>query len=334
MSKPTADYATTVEAETGDVMRPTVGSLFTGIGGLDLGLERAGWEIVWQSEIKPTAVKVLGHHWPHVPNLGDITTIDWSTVERPTLIAGGFPCPDLSHAHTNSTNGARKGLDGPQSSLWRQFDRAVEALEPEWVIVENVDTWRSWVPTVRADLFRHGYASLPVELSAGSFGAPHRRPRHFVVAHAHGDGEPLLAINAEVVKLRPIPRSDSGHWRDTPSRTVLLDDGISERMGQNDLYGNAVVPQVAEWIGSRIMTEVRPMNIYSVSGPDGWRHLLRADTMLDMTTVCGQDTRRGAWVTHHARPSCPDCIGAHNVASPESDERARNDSFANNESTS
>lgn len=79
----------------------TVGSLFSGIGGIDLGLERAGWTVIWQSEIKPTAIPVLARHWPDVPNLGDVTTIDWSTVVRPTLLCGGFPCQDLSHAHTN-----------------------------------------------------------------------------------------------------------------------------------------------------------------------------------------------------------------------------------------
>lgn len=234
----------------------TFGSLFSGIGGIDLGLERAEWNCVWQSEIKPLAVSVLERHWPHVPNLGDITTIDWSTVVRPRLIAGGFPCQDLSHAHTSSVNGARAGLDGPQSSHWRYFAQAVESLEPEWVIVENVDTWRSWVPAVRADLSRLGYASLPLELSAGSFGAPHRRPRHFVVAHAHSDSQPLLAIHAEVAQLRPIPRSDSRYWWQPPSRTVLLDDGVSERMGLNDLYGNAVVPQVAEWLGAQIAAQI------------------------------------------------------------------------------
>ena len=72
-----------------------VGSLFSGIGGLELGLERAGMTTIWQSEIDPFASRVLARHWPTVPNLGDITTIDWSTVESPDLICGGFPCQDI-----------------------------------------------------------------------------------------------------------------------------------------------------------------------------------------------------------------------------------------------
>jgi len=67
----------------------TVGSLCSGIGGLDLGLERAGMRVIWQSEVDPYACRVLAKHWPDVPNLGDVTTIDWSTVERPDVICGG-----------------------------------------------------------------------------------------------------------------------------------------------------------------------------------------------------------------------------------------------------
>lgn len=236
----------------------TCGSLFSGIGGLDLGLERAGMSVIWQSEIKPHAAAVLARHWPNVPNLGDIRTVEWSTVERPTVLCGGFPCQDLSHAHTASANGARAGLDGPASGLWRYFAQAVEQLEPEWVIVENVETWRSWVPDVRADLARHGYASVPIQLSAGSFGAPHIRPRCFVVAHANGDSEPLLAIYEEVAALRPVSRRDSRDWRNAPSRHLLLDDGLPDRVGQNDAYGNAVVPPVAEWLGRQIIAASVP----------------------------------------------------------------------------
>ena len=72
------------------------GSLFSGIGGIDLGLERAVMTCAWQSEIESDcAFRVLAKHWPHVPNLGDVTTIDWNTVERPDLICGGYPCQPL-----------------------------------------------------------------------------------------------------------------------------------------------------------------------------------------------------------------------------------------------
>ena len=70
----------------------TVGSLFSGIGGLDLGLERAGHRILWHSEIDEYACRVLKKHWPHVPNIGDVKKVNWSEVPHVDIIAGGSPC--------------------------------------------------------------------------------------------------------------------------------------------------------------------------------------------------------------------------------------------------
>jgi len=78
--------------------RPTFGSLFAGIGGIDLGLERAGWECRFQVEWDAYCSRVLAKHWPDVPRYGDITTVDWSSVERVDLLAGGFPCQPVSLA--------------------------------------------------------------------------------------------------------------------------------------------------------------------------------------------------------------------------------------------
>jgi DNA (cytosine-5)-methyltransferase 1 len=229
------------------MMEYTFGSLFSGIGGLDLGFERAGWKCLWQSEIKPDAVRVLEAHWPDL-NRGDVRLLNSDTLARPTLILGGFPCQNLSHANVVTRN----GLAGQHSGLWAEFLRVIGGCLPRWVVIENVDTWRTWVPSVRAGLARFGYASLPVELSAGSFGAPHRRPRVFVVAHANGDSEPLLSIHAKVGKLRPISGPSSRDWGNSSPRNLPLDDGFPRRVAQNDLYGNAVVPAVAEWLGRTI----------------------------------------------------------------------------------
>jgi DNA (cytosine-5)-methyltransferase 1 len=231
-----------------------VGSLFSGIGGLDLGLERAGMTTIWQSEIGPFACRVLARHWPHVPNLGDVTTIDWSTVERPDLICGGFPCQDISSAHTVGPN-SRSGLEGPKSGLWRQFSRCVAALRPRWVLVENVASgWTRWVPGVRGSLDSLGYASVPVEVSARAFGAPHLRRRILVVAHPYGDSEPLGAIYGEAQVLPSAPIR-SGYWRADLPGVLRVDDGVPRRMDRRRALGNAVVPQMAEWIG-RIIVEV------------------------------------------------------------------------------
>lgn len=76
----------------------TVGSLFSGIEGLGLGLERAGMELRWHSEVDPFCIAVHEKHWPGMPNLGDVTKVDWSDVERVDVVCGGYPCPAFSQA--------------------------------------------------------------------------------------------------------------------------------------------------------------------------------------------------------------------------------------------
>ena len=228
-------------------------SLFAGIGGLELGLERAGMTTVGQVEINPYCRRVLAKHWPEVPQHDDVRTAPqwWAARPRPAvdLVCGGFPCQDISNAHTNGT---REALDGAKSGLWSAYRDLVEQLEPRWVVVENVSAWERWVPGVRGQLHELGYASVPVQVSAGSLGAPHKRPRVLVVAHAHGEGEPLRAIHAQVAGLRPVPRG-GGDWREPFAGAVRVADGVSGRMDRLRALGNAVVPQLGEFIGRLIV---------------------------------------------------------------------------------
>jgi DNA (cytosine-5)-methyltransferase 1 len=110
------------------------GSLFSGYSGLDLAVDAFfGSETVWVSDIDPGACKILAHHWPDLPNLGDITRIDWQQVEPVDILTGGFPCQDLSHA------GKRAGLKpGTRSGLWSHMAYAIQQLRPRYVIAENV----------------------------------------------------------------------------------------------------------------------------------------------------------------------------------------------------
>ena len=98
----------------------TYGSLFSGIGGMDLGLDRAGMRCLWQVEIDSHARSVLSRHWPEVPKYTDVRTFpDGEQIEKPVIIAGGFPCQDLS------LFGKRAGLAGDRSGLWGEFARIV-----------------------------------------------------------------------------------------------------------------------------------------------------------------------------------------------------------------
>jgi len=183
-----------------------IGELFAGYGGLGQGVQTViGGEIAWFSEFDDAPSKILAHHFPGVPNHGDITKIDWSTVEPVDVLTGGFPCQDVSLA------GARRGLrEGTRSGLWSYFAEAIDALKPELVVIENVrgllsaeatspmepDPWDlgngTDGPTLRAigavlgNLSELGYDAQWVGVRAADAGAPHGRFRVFIVAHPDG----------------------------------------------------------------------------------------------------------------------------------------------------
>jgi DNA (cytosine-5)-methyltransferase 1 len=161
------------------VKQLTVGSLFSGIGGIDLGLERAGMRVLWQSEIDPYASRVLKKHWPEVPNHGDIAQIDFRQVEPVDVLAGGFPCQDISNA------GKREGIEGERSGLWSEYARAIGELRPRYVFVENVAALLArGLGRVLGDLAALGYDAEWDCIPAAAVGAPHLRDRLWLVAYA------------------------------------------------------------------------------------------------------------------------------------------------------
>jgi DNA (cytosine-5)-methyltransferase 1 len=160
----------------------TVGSLFSGIGGFDLGLERAGMDIRWQVERDPWCQKVLAKHWPDVPRYGDVTTLTGDELEPVDLICGGFPCQPVSVA------GQQKGTDDDRW-LWPEFRRVVGLLRPRYVLVENVPglftaNGGHAFGAILGDLADLGYDAEWTVLSAADVGAPHLRKRVWIVAHA------------------------------------------------------------------------------------------------------------------------------------------------------
>jgi DNA (cytosine-5)-methyltransferase 1 len=184
-----------------------IGSLFSGAGGLDMAVEAVfGGTVVWHSEIDKAASKVLAHRFPDVPNLGDITEINWDNWKpmlEVDILCGGFPCQDVSSA------GKQAGIkDGTRSGLWSVFAEAIDILRPPIVIIENVRGLLSAQahrnvesedpvvgdgerrPVLRAagavfgDLSDIGYDAAWTTLAAGDIGAPHRRERVFIVAQS------------------------------------------------------------------------------------------------------------------------------------------------------
>lgn len=232
----------------------TFGSLFSGIGGMDLGLERAGMDCRWQCEIDPYCNKVLEKHWPHVKRYTDVRTV--SDVERVGLIAGGFPCQDVSFA------GLGAGLEGERSGLWFEMLRIIRHLRPRFVLVENVSALLiRGMGRVLADLAKSGYDAEWDSLQAGYFGAPHERERIFILAYSH-------EINREagMGNLENWPKPIFA-GRDIPSLPIRLqaasqfigvDDGLPAGVYRHRVggVGNSVAPFVAEFIGLHILAHM------------------------------------------------------------------------------
>ena len=231
----------------------TIGELFAGYGGLGMGVKAAlGGEVRWVSDIDKGACKILAHRFPDVPNLSDITAVDWATVEPVDILTGGFPCQDVSHA------GRRAGLirGETRTGLWAEMLRGIATMRPRLVVAENVRGLLSaradsdvepcpWclgdaddeppmraLGAVLADLADIGYDAAWCGLRAADVGAAHGRFRVFILAwpadtssHAgrveHGDG--LAAADAGRVRGHEAVehngrRATEGDWRGVPDK--------------------------------------------------------------------------------------------------------------------
>lgn len=262
-------------------------SLFAGIGGFDLGLERTGgFETVAFCEIDPFCRRVLAKHWPEVPCYEDVREL---TADRlgadgisADVICGGFPCQDLSIAQGN----ARAGLDGERSGLWAEYARIIGELGPRFFIVENVPGLLSLgLGRVLGDLAAIGYDAEWHCIPAGVAGAVHIRDRFWLVGHPNGDGQSTLAVDDEASRL-PRLASDAdgrdGHgrnsnvqvgWGALASKIAAngffggtewgvepgmgrVAHGVPDRMDRCRALGNAVVPQIPELIGRAILASI------------------------------------------------------------------------------
>lgn len=265
----------------------TVGSLFSGIGGLDRGVERAGFgPTVWQVEIEPFAKGILRKHWPEAIQYDDVCSIGIGPerAHKPAPVdglIGGFPCQG------NSSAGKGLGLDDPRSGLWREFYRLVGELRPRWAIVENVASGaRRWLPYVRRDLHLLGYRTRALAISAFDVGAPHLRRRVFVLAAdpkrvelrdepgrgrgANGQGACVIGDDGSERAIAHANRArqlqpggpDGEVWRWTrhgdrwaPEPPVPgVAHGVPHRMDRERCLGNAVVPACAE-VAARVLAE-------------------------------------------------------------------------------
>lgn len=248
-------------------------SLFAGIGGFDLGFECAGMECVAQVEIDDFCQKVLSKHWPHVPKFKDVRDVGKHNLPTADLICGGFPCQDVSLA------GERLGLNGKRSTLWTEFYRIVCEVRPRWVVIENVPGLFSsddgrFFTSILWGLSEAGYDAEWDVIPASRFGAPHRRERVFIIAYPNcepcpfsvfdwcgeegsewGSTEEERKENWVKFEMASGPIGVVRQWSQEfqLSPLVRVDDGIPDLLDRLRATGNAVVPQVAEYVGRCIM---------------------------------------------------------------------------------
>jgi DNA (cytosine-5)-methyltransferase 1 len=166
----------------------TIGSLFSGVGLLELGLEEAGLgPVVYQVESEPFCRRVLAKHWPHALRFDDVREVGAHNLPYVDVLCGGFPCQGLSVA------GKRLGLADPRSGLWSEYARIVRETKPRFVVVENVARLAArGLDQVVGDFERAGYAVEGRIIAARDVGAPHKRERLFLVAHARDERRPRL----------------------------------------------------------------------------------------------------------------------------------------------
>lgn len=232
---------------------PTVLELFAGIGGLSLGLERAGFHVVGQVEIDPFCRRVLDRHWPEVPKHDDVRTAVewWLSAPRPRVdaVAGGYPCQPESVA------GERGGhLD--ERWLWPDMARVIDAVRPRLVIGENVIGHRTkGLRFVLRDLERLGYTARAGIIRACEMGAPHPRARVFTLAHTGSEGrragwgEPGVRGTAPSGRGHPGPDTAGHAWWAIEPGVDRVAYGVPGRVDRITALGNAVAPPVGEHIG-------------------------------------------------------------------------------------
>ncbi len=207
--------------------------IFSGIGGFSLGLERAGMETVAFCEIEPFCQGTLENHWPRTRIFTDIRILNKelllkSGVTGINVIAGGFPCQDISCA------GKQRGIEGERSGLWKEYKRLIDELRPDYAIIENVANLRCrGLVTVLQDLWQIGYDVQWHCIPASALGAPHRRDRIWLIAYPNSEGN--TGLSGGKTKKHSMPRISSQNVSDSDSAGCNCYQGTSA--GKNGTDG-------------------------------------------------------------------------------------------------
>jgi len=255
-------------------------SLFAGVGGFDLGFDRAGMECVGQVEVDVRRSEILAEHWPDVLRYGDIQNVDGREFGDVDVVCGGFPCQDLSRA------GRGAGLAGGQSGLWWEFARVIEGARPEWVVVENVSTLLSSnggrdMGAVIGSLGEMGYGFCWRVFDSQWFGVAQRRKRVFIVGRAgggSGPGEVLLEPEGLQRDFVPSGEAQTGSAGSSTRSPGPSGEPVSVHTDQNPVTAVGLSPaltrqetaSVAVLVDGRFR-KLTPLEYERLQGfPDGW----------------------------------------------------------------
>jgi DNA (cytosine-5)-methyltransferase 1 len=242
--------------------------LFSGIGGFSLGLERTGgFKTVAFCEIEPFPRRVLKKHWPEVPIYEDVRTLTAAQLAADGIgvdvICGGFPCQDISVA------GLGAGIDGERSGLWSEYHRLIGELRPLFALIENVPALRTrGADRVLGDLETLGYACEPIVVGAIHVGAPHRRQRAWLVAHARSrilrleqgwsgrqgrESAPIAGHDGAAEPLADASRFQPGWAEQWPQRERTRQGGQSFDLANPDSAGRQ-----QQWRAVSVSTQLAP----------------------------------------------------------------------------
>ena len=235
-----------------------VGSLFSGIGGIELGFETTGFfKTEWFVENDIFCQTILRKHWKETPVYGDIRTINWEALPKVDVLAGGFPCQDISIAKPNA-----KGIEGERSGLWKSYFEAIRILRPRCALIENVPAiTRRGLDVVLSDLASIGYNAEWFDLRHFQVGGFTIRKRIFIIACPREFGLPRLFKERakEIIGLSPpVPREVMEARHNELCESILLGTNtrFPQRMDRIRGLGNCVIPQIAEVLGKAIKQQL------------------------------------------------------------------------------
>jgi DNA (cytosine-5)-methyltransferase 1 len=230
----------------------TFGSLFSGIGGFDLGFERGGMQCQWQVEIDTAAVSVLERRFPGVAKYKDVRNVGKDNLKPVDVICGGFPCQDLSIA------GKRAGLAGERSGLWHEFIRIIGELSPQWVVIENVPGLLSSnggadFAVILRGLVERGYGVCWRILDSQYFGVAQRRRRVFIVGSLR-DGRAAEVLFEREGSARDTPPSrekGEGIASYTSNGFAGYRDGVGTLRAEGGDYGGGTETLIANCLTAK-----------------------------------------------------------------------------------